>query len=82
VTVAGTASATVAGAIVQHEAASSEAAFAGASMAHAAQAGVASPFDDIGIGQTSRSPARGAAPVATRESKRRRLAVRRIMILE
>lgn len=84
VTVAGTASATAAGAIVQHEAASSEAAVVGASVAHASQViPVADPrSEDIGIGQRSRSPARGAAPVAARESKRRRHVVRRIMVLE
>jgi hypothetical protein len=88
--VAGTVSASAAGAVRQHEAASSETGAAGESMAHASQDAVAggSPDEVVGIvmviviGQPSRSPARGAAPVTTRERSRRRHNVRRIMILE
>lgn len=79
--VAGGISATAPGATRQHVAASNDAEDAGESMGHASQLEPANGAsgDAIGIGQTSRSPARGAAPVATSEIKRRRLAVRRIM---
>jgi len=79
-TVAGTASATVAGATLQHDAAWSDAGASGESMTHISQLTPAG--DVIGIGQTSRSPARGAAPVTTRQKRRRRLALRRIRFLE
>ena len=86
VTVAGTVSATVAGSALQHDAASSDAEAAGESITHASQLEPArdSPIDTlaIGIGQTSRSPVRGAAPVTTKERRRRRLNLRRIMVLE
>ena len=90
--VAGTVSASATGAVPQHEAALTETgaeAFCD-SMAHARQVAAAggSPGEVAGIaiviviGQTSRSPARGAAPVTTRERRRRRLNWRRIMILQ
>lgn len=79
VTVAGTVSASVAGAVRQHDAASSDVAADGESTGHALQLGAA--FGDIGIAQSGRSPARGAAPVTIRERRRRRLPVRRIMVL-
>jgi len=78
-TVAGTVSASAAGFVRQHDAASSDAAADGEPMGHASQ--LSAIFGDIGIGQRRRSPARGAAPVATRETRRRRLRLRRIMVL-
>ena len=78
-TVAGTASATAAGATLQHDAAWSDAGASGEPMGHASQ--LEPDADVIGIGQTSRSPARGAAPVTTKEKRRKRPALRRIRFL-